>query len=87
MRYSSFAIIMRLNVLLSIKKGTKIYTGGLDTSADAVDGRFGVLWEDSSSGTIAVYHAATLMPTDISKDPRCSLKKRHIGNDVGISWY
>ena len=28
-----------------------------------------------------IFVVATLMPTDLSTDPKCNKKKRHIGND------
>lgn len=28
-----------------------------------------------------IFHVATKMPTDLTADPSCSNKKRHIGND------
>ena len=28
-----------------------------------------------------LFVVATLMPTDLSTDPKCNKKKRHIGND------
>jgi tuberous sclerosis protein 2 len=28
-----------------------------------------------------IFHVATLMPTNLEKDPQCNKKKRHIGND------
>jgi hypothetical protein len=61
-------------------KGSKEYTGGLDTVA-GVDGEYAVVWEDSASATQIVFHTTTLMPTHLDRDPQCSLKKRHIGND------
>ncbi|KAJ3099451.1 Tuberous sclerosis 2-like protein [Phlyctochytrium planicorne] len=57
------------------------FTGGLDTSEYEVDGKFGLLWEDTASGTQIAFHTTTLMPTNLERDPQCSGKKRHIGND------
>ncbi|KAJ3414143.1 Tuberous sclerosis 2-like protein [Chytridiales sp. JEL 0842] len=61
-----------------------IYTGGLDTSTDAIDGKVGIVWEDHASGTQMMFHVTTLMPTNLAHDPQCSLKKRHIGNDFVV---
>ncbi|PVU94373.1 hypothetical protein BB561_002592 [Smittium simulii] len=58
------------------------YNGGLDTSGNDLDGRFGIQWNDSISHI--VYHVATLMPNE---NPTKSVsvtqhrKKAHIGND------
>jgi hypothetical protein len=53
-------------------------SGGLDREAD-IDGRFAYFWKDDV--TEVVFHIATLMPTHLDRDPQCSAKKRHIGND------
>ncbi|KAI9359324.1 hypothetical protein DFJ73DRAFT_817870 [Zopfochytrium polystomum] len=63
---------------------TTMYTGGLDKSPDGIDGKHCVVWEDNASGAQMVFHAATMMPTNLDKDPRCSFKKRHIGNDFVV---
>ncbi|KAJ3393549.1 Tuberous sclerosis 2-like protein [Entophlyctis sp. JEL0112] len=58
-----------------------VHTGGLDTSPAEIDGKACIVWEDSVLGNQIVFHTATLMPSDVEKDPLGSLKKRHIGND------
>ncbi|OQS01685.1 hypothetical protein ACHHYP_00335 [Achlya hypogyna] len=69
------------------------YSGGLDTSAAANDGTYGLVYKDSS--TQVVFHVATMMhgplPSlrtaveDAGDDPaggaRRHSKKRHLGND------
>ncbi|KAJ3214341.1 Replication factor A protein 1 [Dinochytrium kinnereticum] len=77
--YTKFISSLGHFVKLSEKSGA--YTGGLDTSEYAADGKYGLLWEDSASGTQMIFHATTLMPTHVERDPQCSGKKRHIGND------
>jgi len=69
-----------LNSLGTIQrlKGRQSNTGGLDREMD-IDGKYAYFWNDDT--TEMVFHAATLMPTDLSRDPQCSAKKRHIGND------
>ncbi|CAO3594996.1 unnamed protein product [Absidia cylindrospora] len=52
--------------------------GGLDKEMD-IDGAFAYFWKDDV--TEIVFHVATMMPTRLDQDPRCSGKKRHIGND------
>ncbi|KAI9475874.1 MAG: hypothetical protein EXX96DRAFT_526670 [Benjaminiella poitrasii] len=69
-----------LNALGTIQRlhGRTGNTGGLDREMD-IDGRFVYFWKDDV--TEAVFHVATLMPTNLERDPQCSAKKRHIGND------
>ncbi|CDH55685.1 gtpase activating protein [Lichtheimia corymbifera JMRC:FSU:9682] len=69
-----------LNALGSIERlrGRTDNTGGLDREMD-IDGRYAYFWRDDV--TQMIFHAATMMPTDLTRDPRCSNKKRHIGND------
>ncbi|CAM0140599.1 Tuberous sclerosis 2-like protein [Umbelopsis sp. WA50703] len=59
-------------------KGRTGNTGDLDREMD-IDGKYAYFWNDDT--TEMVFHAATLMPTDLTRDPQCSGKKRHIGND------
>ncbi|ORX54367.1 hypothetical protein DM01DRAFT_1335515 [Hesseltinella vesiculosa] len=59
-------------------RGRQGNTGGLDRSQD-VDGAYAYFWKDDV--TEMVFHTATMMPTRLDRDPRCSGKKRHIGND------
>ena len=44
-----------------------------------IDGEYTYAWRDRV--TEIVYHVATMMPTDLERDPMCINKKRHIGND------
>ncbi|CAG8689892.1 2683_t:CDS:1, partial [Cetraspora pellucida] len=67
-----------LGTLIRLKDCKHVYTGGLDTEYDT-DGEYAYYWEDDI--TQVIFHCATLMPTNLERDPQCSLKKRHIGND------
>ncbi|OKL63116.1 hypothetical protein UA08_01399 [Talaromyces atroroseus] len=44
-----------------------------------IDGEYTYAWRDRV--TEMVYHVATMMPTNLERDPMCVAKKRHIGND------
>ncbi|KAG0171268.1 Tuberous sclerosis 2-like protein [Apophysomyces sp. BC1034] len=68
---NSLGIIQRL-------RGRIGNTGGLDREMD-IDGRYAYFWKDDV--TEMVFHVATMMPTNLERDPQCSAKKRHIGND------
>ncbi|KAI8074410.1 hypothetical protein BC940DRAFT_363392 [Gongronella butleri] len=59
-------------------RGRQGNTGGLDRAND-IDGAYAYFWRDDV--TEMVFHVATMMPTRLDRDPRCSGKKRHIGND------
>lgn len=59
-------------------KGTVFNTHGLDKDFDT-DGEFTVCWRDRV--TELVFHVTTLMPTNLTDDPRCTNKKKHIGNN------
>ena len=77
LRYAEF--LGGLGTLISLRDHMATPTtflGGL--SADDGDGEFTYLWEDDVMQV--VYHVATLMPNRAS-DPKCTKKKRHIGND------
>ncbi|KAI8142900.1 hypothetical protein BJV82DRAFT_669042 [Fennellomyces sp. T-0311] len=69
-----------LNALgeIELLRGRTDNTGGLDREMD-IDGRFAYFWKDDV--TRVIFHVATLMPTNLERDPQCSNKKRHIGND------
>ncbi|KAI9248542.1 hypothetical protein BDA99DRAFT_576018 [Phascolomyces articulosus] len=69
-----------LNALgdIELLKGRTDNTGGLDREMD-IDGRYAYFWKDDV--THVIFHVATLMPTNLERDPQCSNKKRHIGND------
>lgn len=78
--HGSPAYINFLNSLGTIEplKGRKDNTGGLDREMD-IDGKYAYFWRDDV--TEMIFHVATLMPTNLERDPQCSGKKRHIGND------
>ncbi|GAW12584.1 hypothetical protein ANO14919_019540 [Xylariales sp. No.14919] len=59
-------------------KGATFNLQGLDRQYDT-DGEYTFCWRDRV--TELVFHVTTQMPTDLENDPRCNLKKRHIGND------
>ncbi|KAI1863766.1 uncharacterized protein JN550_009466 [Neoarthrinium moseri] len=56
----------------------KFNTQGLDRQY-GMDGEFAVCWRDRV--TEIVFHVTTQMPTNLERDPQCTYKKRHIGND------
>lgn len=65
-------------------KGATFNTQGLDREYDS-DGQFTICWRDRV--TEIVFHVTTQMPTNLSADPNCINKKRHVGNDfVNIIW-
>jgi hypothetical protein len=65
---------------------TKIFTGGLDTSADCLDGKFAICFVPDQRLSQVIFHVTTMMPT-LPHDTQCIGKKRHIGNDyVTIVW-
>ena len=70
--------IDKLGDLITLKNVKNVYTGGLDT-VDDTDGPVAPFWHDAV--TQVIFHVATLMPTDLERDPKCTLKKRHIGNN------
>lgn len=59
-------------------KGASFNTQGLDREYDT-DGQYTFCWRDRV--TEIVFHVVTQMPTNLERDPQCTLKKRHIGND------
>lgn len=59
-------------------KGAPFNTQGLDRVSDA-DGQYTYCWRDRV--TEIVFHITTQMPTNLEHDPRCTQKKKHIGND------
>ncbi|KAK3187044.1 Tuberous sclerosis 2-like protein [Lecanicillium sp. MT-2017a] len=59
-------------------KGATFNTQGLDREYDT-DGEYTFCWRDRV--TEIVFHVTTQMPTNLERDPNCTLKKRHIGND------
>ncbi|KAJ3492936.1 hypothetical protein NLG97_g5051 [Lecanicillium saksenae] len=59
-------------------KGATFNTQGLDREYDT-DGEYTFCWRDRV--TEIVFHVTTQMPTNLERDPSCTMKKRHIGND------
>ncbi|KAI1310087.1 tuberin [Xylaria venustula] len=59
-------------------KGATFNLQGLDRQY-GTDGEYTFCWRDRV--TEVVFHVTTQMPTNLESDPRCTLKKRHIGND------
>jgi hypothetical protein len=59
-------------------KGANFNTQGLDREYDT-DGQYTFCWRDRV--TEILFHVTTQMPTNLERDPQCTLKKRHIGND------
>ncbi|KAI0537828.1 tuberin [Xylaria digitata] len=59
-------------------KGATFNLQGLDRQYGS-DGEYTFCWRDRV--TELVFHVTTQMPTDLERDPQCTLKKRHIGND------
>lgn len=57
-------------------EGAKFNTQGLGSD---MDGEHTYAWRDRV--TEIVYHVPSMMPTNLEDDPRCTNKKRHIGND------
>ncbi|KAF3925541.1 Tuberin [Orbilia brochopaga] len=73
--YTDF--VDKLGDLITLKNAT-INTGGLDREMN-IDGEFAFYWSDKI--TQIIFHVTTMMPTNRIHDPRCTGKKRHIGND------
>ena len=59
-------------------KGATFNTQGLDREMD-MDGEFTFCWRNRV--TEIVFHVPIMMPTDLERDPQCTNKKRHTGND------
>ncbi|KAJ3257616.1 Tuberous sclerosis 2-like protein [Boothiomyces macroporosus] len=63
-----------------------IYTGGLDTSSEAIDGQYGLCYIPDQRMNQVIFHVTTMMPK-YAHDTLCTGKKRHIGNNfVTIVW-
>ncbi|KAF3920330.1 Tuberin [Dactylellina cionopaga] len=73
--YTDF--VDKLGDLIALQ-GSTINTGGLDREQN-LDGEFAFYWNDKI--TQIIFHVTTMMPTNRIHDPRCTNKKRHIGND------
>ncbi|KAF2397120.1 hypothetical protein EJ06DRAFT_482407 [Trichodelitschia bisporula] len=79
--YTSF--VSALGTLMRLKDA-RFNTQGLDRHGDS-DGKYTYAWRDRA--TEIVFHATTMMPTDLEYDPQCTKKKSHIGNDfVNVVW-
>ena len=59
-------------------KGAQFNTQGLDREMDT-DGLFTFCWRDRV--TEIVFHIPAMMPSNLDRDPQCTNKKRHTGND------
>lgn len=82
--YTEF--LLCLGQFVALSNNRDIYTGGLDSSPDCFDGRYGILFVPDQRLTQMIFHVTTLMPFN-PLDPSCTAKKRHIGNDfVMIIW-
>ncbi|XP_037940239.1 tuberin [Teleopsis dalmanni] len=75
-RYVEF--LRGIGTLVSLKEAEQnnLFIG-LDTGG--ADGKFTYVWKDDI--VQVTFHVATLMPTNLKKDPNCNEKKKHIGND------
>ncbi|KAI3636495.1 hypothetical protein MIR68_005440 [Amoeboaphelidium protococcarum] len=84
-QYNDFLNNLGAWSFLKDAKSNNVFTGGLDTSEDQLDGKFVITHVDNVQQ--CVFHVATLMPTNTDSDPQLVSKKRHIGNDfVRIVW-
>ncbi|TRX96293.1 hypothetical protein FHL15_003017 [Xylaria flabelliformis] len=59
-------------------RGATFNLQGLDRQY-GTDGEYTFCWRDRV--TELVFHVTTQMPTNLERDPRCTQKKQHIGND------
>ncbi|XP_036326268.1 tuberin-like [Rhagoletis pomonella] len=76
MRYVEF--LSNIGTLVSLKEAEqKNLFVNLDRGG--ADGKFTYVWKDDI--VQVTFHVATLMPTNLQKDPNCNEKKKHIGND------
>jgi hypothetical protein len=75
-----------LGKLFALKDARHVYTGGLDTSPEQLDGQYGLMHIYDRRMEQIIFHVTTMMPTK-EHDTLCTGKKRHIGNDyVSIVW-
>jgi len=82
--YSTF--LQSLGEFVPLLNCKDVYTGGLDTSPDLVDGEKALFWADSEKSVQIIFHVTSMMPNRES-DPHYTGKKRHIGNDyVLVVW-
>ena len=72
--------------LFSLHQNQNIYTGGLDTSENLLDGAFAICHFPDQRLAQIIFHVTTMMPNNI-QDKLFTAKKRHIGNDfVNVIW-
>ncbi|KAJ3363543.1 Tuberous sclerosis 2-like protein [Kappamyces sp. JEL0680] len=84
--YHYTLFLSALGKFVPLSNNRDIYTGGLDTSSDCLDGPYGLLSIPDQRLSQMIFHVATMMPTQ-PHDPSGTAKKRHIGNDyVMIVW-
>lgn len=82
--YAQF--LQTLGNMFDLVNNTEIYTGGLDTSPDCLDGRYAICFVPDQRLSQVIFHVTTLMP-NMPHDQLRTAKKRHIGNDfVTIVW-
>jgi hypothetical protein len=82
--YSEF--LARLGSIFQLSNNSDIFTGGLDTSTECIDGHFAICAIPDQRLCQIIFHIATMMP-NWPHDTNRTFKKRHIGNDlVMIVW-
>ncbi|XP_067647622.1 tuberin [Eurosta solidaginis] len=75
-RYIEF--LSNIGTLVSLKEAEQNNLF-LNLDRKGADGKFTYVWKDDI--VQVTFHVATLMPTNLQKDPNCNEKKKHIGND------
>lgn len=73
--------LKQLGNFVKLDEAYNYYIGGLQF---AVDGEYGLVWNDRKSQVI--FHVVTLMP-NTQGDTQFTLKKRHVGNDLVNIFY
>ncbi|KAJ2997153.1 Tuberous sclerosis 2-like protein [Globomyces sp. JEL0801] len=82
--YSLF--LSSLGNFIPLCNNRDIYTGGLDTSPDTIDGPNALCYIPDERMSQVIFHVTTIMPNN-PNDLLRTAKKRHIGNDfVTIVW-
>ncbi|KAJ3321683.1 Tuberous sclerosis 2-like protein [Boothiomyces sp. JEL0866] len=78
--------LSNLGRVFPLANNRDIYTGGLDTSAETIDGQYALCYIPDQRMSQVIFHVTTMMP-NYTHDPQCTGKKRHIGNNfVTIVW-
>ena len=78
--------LTEIGQLFPLNSNLNIYTGGLDTSDQKLDGSFAICHFPDQRLAQIIFHTTTLMPNN-KNDVVRTAKKRHIGNDfVNIIW-